>query len=55
MEFVDQSLVCDYNGETIIIANAQSQLLIADIDLAKAEKTRLQKSYSGLRRPELYA
>lgn len=54
MEFSGQSLVCDYNGETIAIADDQGQLLLADINLADAKAARNEKPYCSLRRPELY-
>lgn len=54
MEFSGQSLVCDYNGKTMAIATDQSQLLLADINLADAKDARNEKPYCSLRRPELY-
>ena len=55
MDFSGESLVSDFNGETIALANDQEQLLYAEIDLSAARETRERKPYIALRRPELYA
>ena len=54
MEFSGESIAADYNGETIALADDREQLLYADVDLSAARKTREQKPYTSLRRPELY-
>ena len=54
MMFAGESIVCDYNGQTISFAGRDEILLIADVDLHGASKTRKAKQYMSLRRIELY-
>ena len=54
MEFSGQSVVCDYNGKTLALAGDGEALLIAEVDLPGALKTRKEKPYTSLRRPYLY-
>ena len=54
MDFSGESLVSDYNGETLALAGDEEELLICEVDLPGAKKTREQKPYTSLRRPELY-
>lgn len=54
MNFSGESIVADYNGNTIAIAGHSEELLIADIYLSEATQMRVQKPYTGLRRKELY-
>jgi predicted amidohydrolase len=55
MDFSGESIVSDYNGETLALADDSEQLLYAEVDLPAARKTRERKPYTSLRRPELYA
>ena len=54
MEFSGESVVVDHNGDVIAFADDKEQLLIADINLSDAAKTRNQKSYIKHRRSDLY-
>lgn len=54
MVFCGESIVSDYNGKTVALAGASEELLIAEVDLAAATKTRNSKAYTNLRRKELY-
>lgn len=54
MEFNGGSLVADYNGNIIACAGSEEQLLIAEVDLPAAARTRERKPYTRHRRPELY-
>ena len=54
MMFAGESIVCDYNGQTISFAGRDEILLIADVDLHGASKTRKAKQYMSLSRIELY-
>ena len=55
MEFSGGSVVCDYNGDSVAISGNSEDLLIADIDLPGSTVVRAQKSYTALRRPDLYS
>lgn len=52
--FSGESIVADYNGDTVALAEAGEELLIAEVDLPTAAETRKRKPYTGLRRKELY-
>lgn len=52
--FSGESLVSDYNGNTLALADSSETLLIADIDMPEATQTRLAKPYTKHRRKELY-
>ncbi len=54
MEFSGESVIVGYDGEVIACANAEENLLIAEISLTDATKTRQQKPYMKHRRPSLY-
>lgn len=54
MVFSGESIVADCNGNTIALAGSSEELLIAEIDLPAAAKARASKSYTTLRRTELY-
>ena len=54
MIFSGESMITDPNGDLIAVAGEQEELLIADVDLAGAEKIRKQKPYMSLRRSDLY-
>ena len=54
MIFSGDSIVCNYNGETIAAAKDTEELLIAQIGLPEASETRLQKPYTLLRKPAFY-
>lgn len=54
MEFSGESIICDYNGEAVAIAGNSEELLIADVDLPGAEKTRKLKPYTSLREGRFY-
>ena len=55
MDFSGESIVADYNGETLALADDRERILCADVDLPAAKLTRERKPYTSLRRPELYA
>lgn len=54
MTFSGESIVCDYNGNTVDLAGASEELLIAEVDLMSASQARRVRPYIGLRRKELY-
>lgn len=54
IEFSGESLVTDYNGNRLVLADDREQLVVADIDMEGARKARIRKPYTSLRRPELY-
>ena len=54
MDFSGESIVTDYNGNTLALADDREQLLFTEVDLPAARQTREQKPYTSLRRPELY-
>lgn len=54
MEFSGESIVADYNGDTVALAGDSEELLLAEIDLPAASDTRRCKPYTNLRRTKLY-
>lgn len=54
MEFSGESIVADYNGDTLKLAGNEEGLILADIDMAGVTKKRQERPYTSLRRPELY-
>ena len=54
MDFSGESIVADYNGNTVALAGDGETLLFAEVDLPAASATREHKPYTSLRRPELY-
>ncbi|MBQ8161547.1 MAG: carbon-nitrogen hydrolase family protein [Clostridia bacterium] len=54
MEFSGESIVADFDGETIALAGENEELLIAEIDLPGACARRDQRPYTQLRRTGLY-
>ena len=54
MEFSGESIVTDYNGDTVALAGDDETLLFAEVDLTAAAEARRRKPYTSLRRPELY-
>ena len=54
MDFSGESIVADYNGNTLALADDSEQLLFAEVDLSAAGQARQSKPYTSLRRPELY-
>ncbi|MBQ6611570.1 MAG: carbon-nitrogen hydrolase family protein, partial [Oscillospiraceae bacterium] len=54
MDFSGESIVADYNGSTLALADDNEQLLFADVNMSAASQAREIKPYTSLRRPELY-
>ena len=54
MEFSGESLVSDYDGNIIALAEDEECLVIADVDLKAAADARAKKPYTNLRRTDLY-
>lgn len=54
MDFAGESLVCDAQGQLIVLADDQERLVLADVNLAAVRQVREQKPYTSLRRPQLY-
>lgn len=54
MTFSGESMIADYNGDTVAVAGDSEKLLIAEVDLAAASETRGRKPYTSLRRIDLY-
>ncbi|WP_455645438.1 carbon-nitrogen hydrolase family protein [Methanosphaera sp.] len=54
MNFYGNSIVSDYNGETVAMAGNDEELLFAIVDLDASSNCRNSKYYTNLRRKELY-
>lgn len=54
MDFSGESIIADFNGETVLLGDDTEGLLIAEVDMAGATATRNRKPYTNLRRTELY-
>lgn len=54
MDFSGGSLVCDANGDVLLKAGRQEGLFYADIDMSAPSRIRQARSYTSLRRTELY-
>lgn len=54
MDFSGESVIADYDGNTVALAGDREELLIAEIDLSGAEERRNKRPYSALRRTDLY-
>ena len=54
MDFSGESIVADYNGAALALADDREQLLYAEVDLPAAGQARARKPYTSLRRPALY-
>lgn len=54
MDFSGESIVSDYLGRCTALAGSGEELLLAELDLPAAARTRAQKPYTSLRRTELY-
>ena len=54
MVFSGESIVCDYQGRTLALAEDTEKLLFADVNLPDARKVREEKPYMNLRRRDLY-
>ena len=54
MKFNGRSLVTDYNGNILALADSKEQILFADIDMNGSVKARNNKPYTGLRRTDFY-
>ena len=54
MEFSGESIVADYSGQTIAIAERDEELVIANVNLPDARKKRNELPYMSLRRPDIY-
>lgn len=54
MHFSGESMVSDYNGNQTALAGEGEELLFAEVDMVGATRTRSQKPYTSLRRPDMY-
>lgn len=54
MAFSGESIVVDYNGDTVAVAGDSEELLITEVDMTGVSECRRKKPYTSLRRPELY-
>lgn len=54
MDFSGESIVADYNGNTVLLGDDKEGLLITEVDIEGATTTRNKKPYTNLRRTELY-
>ena len=54
MDFSGESIVVDANGDVIAKADDTEGILYAEVDLAKSSEIRSRRTYTGLRRTELY-
>lgn len=54
MDFSGESIISDYNGNTVALADDSERILYAEVDLSGATETRNKKPYTNLRRTALY-
>ena len=54
MDFSGESIVADYDGNTIALASDQEELLLAEVNPSGASARRGQRPYTSLRRREMY-
>ena len=54
MNFAGESIVVDANGDTLIKADDQEQLIVCDVDIEESKRVRQSKPYTDLRRKEFY-
>ena len=54
MDFCGESIVIDPNGDVVVKANDQEQILYAEIDIGTIEKIRNERPYMRLRRADMY-
>ena len=54
MEFSGESIVVGFDGETIVLAGNQEELIFAEVNLGGAAIKRNQRPYTSLRRTDLY-
>ena len=54
MAFSGESIVADFNGDTVALASGAEELLLAEVDLPAATVRRGQRPYTDLRRKDLY-
>ena len=54
MDFAGQSIVVDSDGNIVVIADDQEQIVYADVDLSQCAASRRNRPYITLRRPEFY-
>lgn len=52
--FAGQSIVVDPDGEVILKADNQEQLITCEIDLEQTKESRAKRPYITLRRPSMY-
>jgi predicted amidohydrolase len=55
MDFAGQSIVVDPNGDVVVKAGDNEQIVYADIDLEMIGKAREMRPFISLRRPEVYS
>lgn len=54
MDFSGESIVVAPNGDVVVKADDQAQILYADINLSHTQEARLKRPYLPLRRPDVY-
>lgn len=54
MHFSGESIAVDANGGVIVRADDTEQIVYVDIDIQTSDKVRSSRTYTQLRRPELY-
>ena len=54
IEFAGESLITHPSGDVIVKADAQEEILSADIDLAESREWKARYPFLGMRRPEMY-
>lgn len=54
LDFCGNSIVIDPNGDILVKADDQEQIVYADVEMSIAKKIRAEKPYMKLRRPEMY-
>ncbi len=55
MDFAGQSIVVDPNGDVVVKAGDNEQIVYADIDPGMIRKARQMRPFISLRRPEVYS
>lgn len=54
MNFSEESIVVNPNGEVLKKASDQEEIIYVDLDLSDSKKIRENRSYTQLRRIEFY-
>ena len=54
MDFAGESIAVDANGEVVLKADDEEQILYVDVEIADSGRIRKSRPYTELRRMEFY-